>query len=48
MKNSIFNLIKSEFNCLELNTWRKSVEYAIPKDNMMNILDYIKDVINVM
>ena len=32
----------------EKNKWRSFVEYAIPKDNMMNIIDYTNDVINVI
>ena len=48
MKTFVFNLYKIEFNCLNLNKRRRFVEYAKPKDDMMNIINYINDVINVM
>ena len=48
MKTFVFNLYKIEFNCLNLNNWRRFVEYAKPKDDMTNITDCINGVINVM
>ena len=48
MKTYVFNLYKTEFNCLYLSKWRKFVEYAKPKDDMMNITDCINGAINVM
>ena len=44
MKTSVFNLKKIEFNCLKLNNWRSVVEFATPKNDMMNIISYINDV----
>ena len=48
MKTFVFKLYKIEFNCLNLNKWRRFVEYVKPKDDMMNITNHINDVINVM
>ena len=47
MITCVFNQ-KNEFNCSKLNKWRSSPEYAISKDNTMNIIDYVNDATKVM